>query len=338
MVGKLRCYSVHSVKGGVGKSTLSTAIATTLARRHRDVEVYLVDMDLTGTSLGDALPLAAPSWSKGQVDLLRPPDGSHSREETIARIERRQGGAHEAELLEVPYLNDFLLRADADWSTSQDVRYEALCWRLDGGPDNLRVLPSSALPGDLQRIIPVIFDEEYAAFLEQRVEALLAALVPDSGERIVVFDTPPTIPGLSRSVISLGLRLGGETKLALADDDYIPPALRTCEVSWRICVVITPDVQDLRAADRWMLRVDEDERPLVRVVINRAPPDRREQLYEDLFGGGTAMITPQYPTLANFADARLCVPDDPSLQLFRAEGPPCSDLERLLAPVLEALA
>jgi cellulose biosynthesis protein BcsQ len=31
MAGKLCCYSVHSVKGGVGKSTLSTAIAHTLA-------------------------------------------------------------------------------------------------------------------------------------------------------------------------------------------------------------------------------------------------------------------------------------------------------------------
>ena len=338
MVGKLRCYSVHSVKGGVGKSTLSTAIAHTLALRNPNTEVFLIDMDLTGTSLGDALPLEAPSWSEGQVDLLRPPDGNLSRDATLARIEERQGGPRDAAQLQVPYLNDFLLWADADWSTTRDVLPEALCWRLRGGPDKLRVLPSSALPDDLQRIIPVIFDEEYAAFLEQRVEALLAALVPDSGERIIVFDTPPTIPGLSRSIISLGLRLGGATKQALADDGYIPPALQECPITWRICVVITPDVQDLRPADRWMTRVSEEERPLVKVVINRAPPDRPKQLYEDLFGGGTALRTPQYATLANFADPRLCVPDDPCLQLFRNDDALRGGVDKILRPVLEALA
>lgn len=337
MAGKLCCYSIHSVKGGVGKSTLSTAIAHTLACRHRGTEVFLIDMDLTGTSLGDALPLEAPSWPEGQVDLLRPPTGNLSRDETLLQIDLRQDGPYDVSQLRVPYLNDFLLWADADWSTQRDVLPEALCWRLQAGPDNLRVLPSSALPDDLQRIIPVIFDEEYAAFLEQRVEALLASLVPDSGERIIVFDTPPTIPGLSRSIISLGLRLGAEPKTALADDEYIPPSLVASAITWRICVVITPDVQDLRAADRWMTRVDKHEQQLVKVIINRAPPDRREQLFEDLFGGGTALRAPQYPTLANFAVLGLCVPDDPRLQLFRDDDALRGGVDQLLGPVLEAL-
>lgn len=50
MTGTLRCTSFHSVKGGVGKSTLSTALACTLARRHPEDPVVLIDMDLKGGS------------------------------------------------------------------------------------------------------------------------------------------------------------------------------------------------------------------------------------------------------------------------------------------------
>ncbi|HFE43998.1 MAG TPA: hypothetical protein ENJ18_00700, partial [Nannocystis exedens] len=301
MTGTLRCYSFHSVKGGVGKSTLSTALALGLARRHPDRQVVLIDLDLTGTSLSDVLPLCAPRWSSNKLDLLKAPDhGFFSADETQERITRREPQLRDR----VPYLNDFLLRTDTDWSTDDDVVPEALFWALDGGPKNLRVIPSSALPADLERIIPVIFDEEHAPFLEARMEVLLDTIMPDEDEeKIVVIDTPPTIPGLSRSVISLAFRLGHKPKRALAEDDYIPSRVEAGRVHWQVGMVLSRDQQDLRAAERWLALVEPNDEDLVRVILNRLLSGEDEQMEKDLFGGTMGAIsrsTPDFPTLKNF--------------------------------------
>ncbi|HSP81445.1 MAG TPA: P-loop NTPase, partial [Myxococcaceae bacterium] len=99
MSGSLRCYSFHSVKGGVGKSTLSVLTALGLAQRGGR-PVTLIDMDLTGTSLADVLPLEAPAWDsvalEEKLPLLRPPTGFLSLEETRERMELRDELALEA--------------------------------------------------------------------------------------------------------------------------------------------------------------------------------------------------------------------------------------------------
>ena len=329
MSGMLRCYSFHSVKGGVGKSTLSTFVAHGLARQGRDV--VLIDLDLTGTSLSDVLALEGPRWVGDEIDLRSPPGaGFFDRAETLARIRERDPTAMK---LQVPFLNDFLLWSDPDWSTERDVVPEALSWRLQGGPEMLRVIPSSALPADLERIIPVIFDEEHAAFLEARIEVLLDALVPEEGERVVVIDTPPTIPGLSRSVMSLALRLGSEPKRALADDEYIPERLRANPVSWRIGIVVSRDRQDLRAAERWLELVDAADDRLFKLIVNRVPSGESEQIQAELFGGslgpgGGAPLS--FPTLSSFGEPML-VPEHAGLQFFQREGALPSDIAELLA-------
>jgi len=330
MSGRLRCFSFHSVKGGVGKSTLSTFVAHGLAQQGRDV--VLIDLDLTGTSLSDVLALEAPRWTIDGIDLRsRPPGGFFNREETLDRILNRD--PVEAAGLKVPYLNDFLLWSDPDWSTDRDVVPEALSWRLHGGPENLSVIPSSALPADLERIIPVIFDEEHAAFLEARIEVLLDALVPAQGERVVVIDTPPTIPGLSRSVISLALRLGVEPKRALADDEYIPQRLLASPVSWQIGMVVSRDRQDLRAAERWLELVEAPDDQLFKLIVNRVPSGKKDQILKELFGGSMGPgggVDPSFPTLSNFGDP-LLVPEHSGLQFFQREGTLPSDIADLLS-------
>lgn len=320
MTKQLHCYSFHSVKGGVGKSTLSTLVAHGLAVRQPETPVFLIDMDLTGTSLSDVLPLKAPRWSDDHVQLLRSPTSFWPHDETCGRIEQRSGGPRDAETLAVPYLNDFLLWADPDWSTDRDVLPAALSWRMVGAPDNLRVIPSSALPHDLQRIMPVIFDEEHAAFLEARIEVLLDMLVTEHERCIVVFDTPPTVPGLSHSVLSLGFRLGGTPKQALAEDEYIPTALREADLRWRIHMVASQDRQDLRAMERWMGWVNDEQRARVRLVINRLSDSAMLTVKKLIFGGDIGpegIVDPQYDTLTSFNDpAPLFVPARDTMQFF----------------------
>jgi len=269
---RLTCLSVHSVKGGVGKSTLATLAAISLARTTQR-PTWLVDMDLTGTSLADVLPLEAPAWTMHEADkplaLEQAPDGFHDVEATRAHIERR-ATRPEPGRFDVPFLNDFILHATPSWSQENELHPKSLGWRLRGGASSLRVLPSSALPGDLDRILPVIFDEERSAFIEARLEWLLAELLEDCGDLCVVFDTPPTIPGLSRSVLSLAHRLTTEPKRELSDDEGMPRKLLDAVVRWRAYLVATLDHQDIRAVARWLDRIPAAHQPpIVEVLINR---------------------------------------------------------------------
>lgn len=279
MVASLICRSFHSVKGGVGKSTLATALALTIAERRKHERVVLLDLDLTGTSLADVLLLCAPKWSDdpdvSPGTLLRVPDGFHSRGQTRSRLRDREEALHARDARVLPFLNDFLLFATPAWD-GREVHPEALLWRLNGGPENLRVIPSSALPLDLERVLPVIFDEQHSAFLEARLEVLLDALVPGDGETVhVVVDVPPTIPGLSRSVLSLCIRLGQTPKWRLSEDGGMPARLDAAHVRWRANLVVTSDLQDVRAATRWLHKLQPDEERFFRVVINRhEEPDR----------------------------------------------------------------
>ncbi|HSP80932.1 MAG TPA: hypothetical protein VLQ93_20570, partial [Myxococcaceae bacterium] len=216
----------------------------------------------------------------------------------------------------VPFLNDFLLFATPDWDAQQEVDIKAMLWRFQGGPqESLRIIPSSALPSDLDRTIPVIFDENHSGFLEGRLEYLLDALVPDEGEAVVVVDTPPTIPGLSRSVLSLALRLSRDEKQPLAEDGFIPERLQAARVDWTAFLVGSMDLQDLRAANRCLAQVGEEERPYVRFLVNRVGPSDAQQLQDTL----RKRIGNEPNPLLN---AARMVPEERSLQFFRSESVP----------------
>ncbi|WP_437307000.1 P-loop NTPase [Sorangium sp. So ce388] len=337
MMRHLRCYSFHSVKGGVGKSTLSALTAVALAETHPEARVYLVDMDLTGTSLADVLPLEAPSWAglgpRDPIHLLQQPDDFHKRGDSVDRIEERgDAPADSADAVGVPFLNDYLLFRTPDWDEERDVPPAAICWRLEHGPKNLRIIPSSALPRDLSRALPVIYDEEHAAFLEGRLEYLLTALLIETHETFVVFDTPPTIPGLSRSVLNLAFRLSHEPKTPLSEDGFMPQALQETQLDWRAFLIATQDYQDIRAAARWLDLVGEEDLDVVRLVLNRVGGDeqqQRELLLEALRersdeDESRGMVDPTPIASLNPLVARpIWVQEDADLQaIFRAEKSP----------------
>jgi hypothetical protein len=317
------------VKGGVGKSTLSVATAVEQARRGR--RVALIDMDLTGTSLADVLRLEAPSWKDvkptSELPLTQAPDGFLSYEETLKRLEVRDD--FKRELMEkdpadpearrargVPFLNDYLLFATPDWDSRRDVHLSSLLWRWPGAPASLEVIPSSALPADLEQTLPVVFDENYSGFLEGRLEYLLEALVPEQGERVVVWDTPPTIPGLSRAVLSLAFRLAGkgpEDKVELSEDGGMPERLRAARVQWTAFLVGTQDKQDLRAMNRWLSLVGPQEQPYLQCLVNRVGEGDSHQLRSML---RNAVGDAPNPLLES---ARV-VDEDTRLQFFRSES------------------
>ncbi len=318
-MSELRVLSFHSVKGGVGKSTLATLAALDAARAHPDVDVWLIDMDLTGTSLADALPLMAPFSGDAQAptlgDLRASPAGHLPLADSRDAIEQRGERHKPSERLEcVPFLNDWLLFADPNWDPEADARVDAVAWRLENGPDNLYVLPSSALPADLAWVLPVIFDEEHAAFLEGRLELLLAAIASRSRDAWVVFDVPPTIPGLSRALLGLALRLGHPTREQMPlsrHDNWIPEPLRHPRPRWLACLVATPDHQDLRAAARWVAEISQADEEVFQVVINRAAGD--PSTYQTALESALEGLSFEIPLWKNC----MFIADSPELRLFR---------------------
>jgi len=348
MTRTLRGLSFHSTKGGVGKSTLATLCAWAAAQREDRPPVYLIDMDLTGTSLADVLPLRAPRWGDAEVMPKRfkrgrpQPSGFWLRDESFERLESRSAGGHLR--ITVPVLNDYLLFATPDWSPGNDMPLEAVCWAVEDGPPNLRVLPSSALPADLSRTLPIIFDEEYTAYIEGRLERLLNQVVERHTNAWVIFDVPPTLPGLSRAVASLGLRLGRAPKQPLSQDGVIPRPLQDSEVHWMNCLVASLDVQDNLALARWVQLVQPAERARFQVVVNRATEQevrsgamwqRQPTMRINASPEDALQLSPL--GLDPLLEAALPIDEDKHKRIFAREGLPPTEalggLEKLLALV-----
>lgn len=325
----LKVWSYHSVKGGVGKTTLSLLTARALAQRGE--QVLVVDLDLTGTSLADGLALRAPTWAdpEGRTALTRRPDDWLPREEGIRKRARDPE--------DPPFLNDFLLRTqNAAW-TREEAHPEALAWKLpadDALADRLMVLPSSAFPADLEQVLALLYDEPFSAWAESRLEWLLDAVLEKTTIRHVVIDTPPCIPGISRAVLSAAMRLGRDTKLRLSDDGELPPALWAARVQWLPWLVTSEDRQDLRALERWLAEHDADEVGRLGVVINRFTTGK-DQVLGWLRGGDVDGPMPLPSPLERVEPRLVAIEATGAARLFSVAGP--SDgapvaIDRLIAP------
>lgn len=341
----LYVYSFHSVKGGVGKSTLSLQVALYLAQV-RGIPTTLVDMDIMGTSLADGLPLLAPCWPESKasepLDLQSPPrEGAlHSRARTrwLMDHERRQLMDDQRKPVGVPFLNDYFLHATEGWDGKTDIPVASLAWRLQGASAKLQILPSSGLPEDLEQILPTVLNEHYSGFLQSRLVSLLATLANTHGPKedaAVVLDTPPTIPGISRAVLGLALRLG----TAGAD---APPPLANVSIQARSFLVTTMDMQDLRTSDRWLgiRRADQVLRPLINRVQQSEELHLRTTLHEALYPGVTEVdneaageepgpepTRPSSPELFDAFKDVVILQEKDSLRLFRKEQTPAVDEE-----------
>ncbi len=328
----LRCVSFHSVKGGVGKSTLSYLVARAFAKRG---PVALIDTDLTGTSLADVLPLRPPQWgNESMLPLSLPPERWGSVE--AGRNGLKSRAAEEKSYARyVPLLNDFLLWQEHRHEPEKDIHPLALSWKLNEGDScepNLWVLPSSALPNDLNHMLHVIYDELHAGFLESRLEWLLHFILERTDIRTVVFDTPPTIPGLSRAILSMAMRLP-DYKALCEDGTGTPLELtkeKTCPIEWIPCLITSPDLQDMRAAERWLENIHDNERKRIRVVLNgvdRDWADEERPLKDLLIDSPGVEEGPEYSG-SLLREAPVCVRSTGELRIFRGNG---AETERPLA-------
>lgn len=208
----VRLHVFCSVKGGVGKTSLAIVAAKSLAVLGR--VVALVDGDLSGTSLADALRLCAPHVEldeEGAVDRQAPPTGmwysvEKSREQRRERHTAMQTGGKfwHVRPHTPPYFNDALNFAYAanksGWPMEdQAPRMDALYWR-HADEDGILYFPSSSVYADVKESMGWFLDKPYdfAYSLLVSLEALVQQ-VPALTD--IVIDLPPGIWGFPNEAL-----------------------------------------------------------------------------------------------------------------------------------------
>ena len=163
-----RLFTLHSVKGGVGKTSLALAIASWCASHFKE-ETHLVDADMTGTNI---------------LDCFFP----------------------EENLLAELYLNDFLLATPDRYLGFLGRKNTALTQtefvNVPDGPKGLKIFPSRSDLDSIRKIVPFLSQEWHLHFFQERLSDLVHAL--DGTFPNIIIDFPPGLFGFSLAGFKVG--------------------------------------------------------------------------------------------------------------------------------------
>jgi hypothetical protein len=165
-----RIYTLHSQKGGVGKTSIAIAIAG-LAAFHNDKMTLIIDADFTGTSFLDIPDMIVDDKKE--------------------------------------YFNDFILAKPSKFEdytpitsvkTNEKIKEtkKKFCWNVPAGDGKIFCMPGSALVKDMQKIIPLISQEDHLRFFRHRLEDVLVTATM-AGFEVIIIDHSPGLLGLSKS-------------------------------------------------------------------------------------------------------------------------------------------
>lgn len=170
-----KIYSIHSQKGGVGKTSIAIAIAGIEAIFNKKKKVLLIDADLTGTSLSSILQ------SKS--------------------IKRKQ------------YINELILAEPNKFieytntiNDKNNVFEETYCQKIDTHDNSsaLYFIPSSPDYDDIEEIIPLISQEDYLNFFRLRFQDIISKAI-DREFNAIIIDLPPGFFGLSKTILNMNM-------------------------------------------------------------------------------------------------------------------------------------
>lgn len=168
-----RIYTIHSQKGGVGKTSLAIAIAGFASIFHNK-KTLIIDADLTGTSL---------------IDVFESSEGQHKK-----------------------YFNELILANPKEFEkytplTSEHSTKEAedsmnLFCRVVPQSKDIFYMPSSPRFADILRVIPLISQEDQLHFFRHRLEDIITTAFIDKFE-VIVIDHPPGLFGISTATLKM---------------------------------------------------------------------------------------------------------------------------------------
>jgi MinD-like ATPase involved in chromosome partitioning or flagellar assembly len=168
---KIKIYTIHSQKGGAGKTSIAIAIAGLSYILHKQ-KTLIVDCDLTGTSI---------------IDLFYGVDKNNKVKE------------------KVKYLNSLLLATPSVFNkyennNKNDIEKEYF-YKI-GDYNDLYYIPSSPIFEDIQEIAGLISQEDKLHFFRSRMEDSLKLFI-NRGIKTIIIDCPPGLFGLSSAMIEI---------------------------------------------------------------------------------------------------------------------------------------
>jgi len=177
--GYPRIYTIHSQKGGVGKTSIALALAGISGARGK--KTLIIDADMTGASIADVpgmeCELENTSKRFNQLILARPDEF----------MQLTANG-----------------RAPRDNEDTMLMRQ--FCQKISGH-ESVYFIPSSAGPVDVETIVPLISQEDHLHFFRHRIEDTLAAAIR-SGFQMIILDHSPGLFGFSKTALQMSLEWG----------------------------------------------------------------------------------------------------------------------------------
>jgi hypothetical protein len=169
-----KIYSIHSQKGGVGKTSVAIAIAGWESILNKK-KVLIIDADLTGTSITDIFKFNKENSKKLFINEL---------------------------LLSDP--QEFVKYTDL----SKNNPIKKFCHQIideeELSIENLFFMPSSPEFDDIKQIISLISQEDYLHFFKIRIEDIIAKCFREKFD-VIIIDSSPGIFGLSQTIFYLCL-------------------------------------------------------------------------------------------------------------------------------------
>lgn len=193
----IRLHAFASTKGGVGKSTLAIAAAHWIAIKAGRGTPVVIDLDLTGSSLGDGLGLLAPNVETdddGRFAFDAPAHGWLPYSETRRRRHERSRLSTGGGLSFLPYANDVLL-------ANQATNVGSWLWR-DDNDSPIRYLPSSSLAIDIERSTRVLVGTPGPDWRDALISTIVEIADAHPGVTDMILDLPPGTWGFAHAALA----------------------------------------------------------------------------------------------------------------------------------------
>lgn len=171
--GYPRIFTIHSQKGGVGKTSIALALAGITGARGK--KTLIIDGDMTGASIADVPGMTC--------------DGTSDFNKLI---------------LAIP--NEFCAVTKTWPARKKNTRSELekrFC-KEQTDHKGVYVIPSSARAEDVERIVPLFSQEDHLHFFRNRIEDILAVAI-QSGFDVIIMDHSPGMFGFSKANLQMCL-------------------------------------------------------------------------------------------------------------------------------------
>lgn len=175
-VGYPRIYTIHSQKGGVGKTSVALAIAGISGAIGK--KTLLIDADMTGASIAD-----------------------------LPGMECEQGN-------KAKWFNDLILKKPNKFAMitsiiptsriNEDMKLEAKFCQKTTNYESISFIPSSAKPEAVETVVPFIAQEDHLHFFRHRIEDIIAAAIC-AGFEMIIIDHSPGLFGFSKTSLEMSL-------------------------------------------------------------------------------------------------------------------------------------